>query len=839
MENLMNRRGVLYALAAMVCVAVQGDRNAFGALATNSSDAMLQLPVAGAGQTVTTSDFAVLLWIRPSSLPETGQAGILEIDGVLSVRLQSDGSIAASVYSSAQPTLSATTGNVFPGGQINTWALVAISFDRSEGSLTLWAHSELSNLHTNQAVNPAFTVGPPGSSIRVGASQRVPAMVGTYGLIALRDHTLSAFDIGDLWEHRRHHGPYSRNNTALGGTMNGEAGCVWMINHAMTTRPLNLGAGGEPHEWAAVVGEPVTTRNVHVYDTSQPQGTSLRAVRAVMTSSGFVHHSPFDSYEVTLDESTFFIRTLPQVTGSFPAPPHHVARVSPKARLLATPLPQGIGHVRVLASANSRAIQAGDGSATGTGNFAHGFLWNNLHRTAGVINRPARVNAGPWFGLDGAQHQPHVDGVVTELHETDFSRYWTSAGSTNSTGPGEGVHLKPGATFTMRCRPQGMIHAEHPLVIQAHLLKFPGASNVNWQPNKHTRQGEAGTGVGKTHTRILDTQTFSHVFDTASGDQVLSATRIALAGDLTSVVTGGLACHVGPGSISVTSAVSFDGERTIVDFQHPFRSSPAQGSTLRFGPWGFETIWHRWDSLQANDDHVWRGLEVSAGDGEGVVLFSFDAWRPSVDGFLFGVAGWGGMGYEQQMARSFSGMTSAWASRLNVDVWLQMFATQLSHPSTLNTYANQVRQGIPGVEVVWLGDIEHPSTWDTELWHWWALTQANSNHVVSSTLLIHPKLGSQLDLFADGIRSDVLHTSQRGNQRLATLWTEVLLEAALPGLLPKKGDLDQSGSVDVSDLLILLGQWGQCANLNTCSADLNGDGHVDVTDLLLLFGNWG
>ena len=52
-------------------------------------------------------------------------------------------------------------------------------------------------------------------------------------------------------------------------------------------------------------------------------------------------------------------------------------------------------------------------------------------------------------------------------------------------------------------------------------------------------------------------------------------------------------------------------------------------------------------------------------------------------------------------------------------------------------------------------------------------------------------------------------------------------------------DLNASGSVDVSDLLIMLEQWGDCDNLPaTCHSDLNGDGLVEVDDLLQLLDEW-
>ena len=49
------------------------------------------------------------------------------------------------------------------------------------------------------------------------------------------------------------------------------------------------------------------------------------------------------------------------------------------------------------------------------------------------------------------------------------------------------------------------------------------------------------------------------------------------------------------------------------------------------------------------------------------------------------------------------------------------------------------------------------------------------------------------------------------------------------------GDADLDGYVNVNDLLIIIGYWGN----NTPQADLNFDGIVDVTDLLIVVGNWG
>jgi hypothetical protein len=52
----------------------------------------------------------------------------------------------------------------------------------------------------------------------------------------------------------------------------------------------------------------------------------------------------------------------------------------------------------------------------------------------------------------------------------------------------------------------------------------------------------------------------------------------------------------------------------------------------------------------------------------------------------------------------------------------------------------------------------------------------------------------------------------------------------------KKGDLNNSGHVDVTDLGIFLSNWGATTKP---ASDLNQDGRVDVTDLGILLSNWG
>ena len=52
-------------------------------------------------------------------------------------------------------------------------------------------------------------------------------------------------------------------------------------------------------------------------------------------------------------------------------------------------------------------------------------------------------------------------------------------------------------------------------------------------------------------------------------------------------------------------------------------------------------------------------------------------------------------------------------------------------------------------------------------------------------------------------------------------------------------DLDADGTIGILDLLILLANWGPCADCDKCPADFDGDCAVGILDLLTLLANWG
>lgn len=58
-------------------------------------------------------------------------------------------------------------------------------------------------------------------------------------------------------------------------------------------------------------------------------------------------------------------------------------------------------------------------------------------------------------------------------------------------------------------------------------------------------------------------------------------------------------------------------------------------------------------------------------------------------------------------------------------------------------------------------------------------------------------------------------------------------------MAPCPADTDDSGSVDVLDLLAVINGWGPCPAKGPCPGDIDGCGVVDVQDLLAVISEWG
>ena len=53
------------------------------------------------------------------------------------------------------------------------------------------------------------------------------------------------------------------------------------------------------------------------------------------------------------------------------------------------------------------------------------------------------------------------------------------------------------------------------------------------------------------------------------------------------------------------------------------------------------------------------------------------------------------------------------------------------------------------------------------------------------------------------------------------------------------GDINGDQWVDISDLLLIISDWGPCDGpFEPCHPDLDRDGLVNISDLLIVLGSW-
>lgn len=801
-----------------------------GVLVALDASASIRINPAYAPPELTGSDFSIVAWVwRGEGGP--GSQAVLQFPGVFELVIQGDDAVEFIVHRPDPifPGLRAQAPCAVPVGE---WTLLVGSFSRADGRADVFALSQTAGAAAGTRSSTRYQgkdLGPVEGELALGAHYAgLPGMPGALGVVGVRRQSLTQADVDRLWNDRRYLGAYDTDNSASGGSLDGIPGCAWMIGHAITTAPIDGGVGGTQPLRAAVVGQPAGFFNVHIFDAAGSVGQYLNVVRPVTSVSGFVYAShrepPYDG---------FFTSDLPG-TG---IPVSFVPGTAPRTRELAS-VPRGTR--RVMVSANSRAVRGYDGSGLSPGNYAHGFIDLNLPRVSGVLFRPAVLNSGgsPWFGFDTKDHNPRQSepGTIRKITDedagptADLCRFFTGSRESASRGPGNGLLLLPGSYYSLRCKPEpgSLILATEPLTVEAYVLRFPGASGLTWQTDQGKTQSAPGS-QGPPQTETLDTTRLTHVL--APTDAFSTDTTLTLDADYSAQISPGDACTVGSGpyagAISAVTGVALDSGRTVLTLSHPFYQRPREGDTLLFGSWSFLTIRHEWGGLRPEDQRVWRGIQINADpDGRlGVLVLAYSAWRPGVDGFVFGTAGWSGHGYAEQIAAAIPGSIAAWAALAAADVWVQVPAQQGSLPASMADFTARVRQWLPDCEVVWAGEMEH-GTGPQQDWHQYILDQASAHGAVGLSLLEHPLLGTLPEQFADGLRAEDAHLSARGNLVLARLWTEQLARAAVDPCL--RADFNLDGYVNTLDFVLFLNDF----NAGMPTADWDSNGVVNTLDLL-------
>jgi hypothetical protein len=675
----------------------------------------------------------------------------------------------------------------------------------------------------------------------LGALTGRPSMRGVFGIVVVRDHSVTVADAQGLFALRHHFGPYEADTLADGGRMNGIEGARWMVNHGLFPQPFNASGESFSNSQLAAAPDRAARRSDYVVLNRgaglQPE--SLRTVRAVTACDSFWYRSPFDI------DPGFFVRAA--LMPDEPLPPNPVAGISPLARRLAEGAAPTSGlPMRVIASANSRGVKAEDGLGL-PANYAHGLTQALRPRVAGMLMRPATTsNAGPYFGLysnSSANDRVRRSADCLPIYQTNYSRFWTGSLDPVSIAAGLGSRLiNPGSFFALRCRPEegSLLNESTRVTVRAYLLAYPGAPVV--QVSADVGPSQAGAGA-QTPVDLVDLDTTSAARTTTVA-QAASVWVIETPGDMTSgasAVTPGMAVSIGSGAargdISVVQSAVYLSNTDLTRFtlEHPFVTLPEVGAVAMFGEHRIQVVEHTHPSAVA--PNTWRGIEIRRMSGEDkldAVLFAFDAFNPDDGGFAVGPAGWSGRGYERQINEAFAGGLRDWIASAGADLWLSYIAHQLSDTESMAWFTDEIRAAIPGVEVAWVGCVEYENTIH-ESWQRFILDRAKSEGLVGLTVLDHPTLGSYRDLGADGAMTDGGHPTGRGHLAIANAALDILRTAAR-----WPGDANNDARVDFADLNTLLSNFGTSGPSDgSLVGDVNLDGFVDFSDLNAVLSNFG
>jgi hypothetical protein len=375
----MHRRSAIWIVATLLAIPA----STRAVIEATSSASSVRLAASSIPGHLITGNFTVFAWVWPEAL-DPAPRGVLQIPGVFELTVTGASASARVLAETPTPTsVSATVDGALQSGR---WNLLAASYGRANGTLRLYACAAGSPPSSATSINSALSwwpSGPATGELALGAHPgALPAIKGAYGPIAVRNHAVGMSDFDAVASSRRFWAVYDADTTAAGGSMNGAPGCVWMISHAMTTFPFDAGVGGFTFDRAAVVGKPVTTTNVHVFNYSQLFGNSLRVVRPATAAADCVYRShsepPYDGW---------FVRDLlpPSLTVNT------IPGVAPLTRQLVTGPRQ---FLRVMFSGNSRAVGGHDFSGEFPGNFMSGFIERNRPQVAGVLFRSAHIYSG-------------------------------------------------------------------------------------------------------------------------------------------------------------------------------------------------------------------------------------------------------------------------------------------------------------------------------------------------------------------------------------------------------------------------------------------------------------
>lgn len=617
--------------------------------------------------------------------------------------------------------------------------------------------------------------------------------------------------------------------------LNSQSPLRFALGFVHTTFPRN-GLSGLSAA-AAFMGEPASFQNVHIINRSAPnQPNRVRIVRNVSSVKDIRIDSPFD-----LPIVNSFNRRPPGVYPGEHEGLDVVSNSSPRIARMARGKAPASGIIHVGVPANSRGVRSN--SPGDAANFTYGYIDNLAAITAGIGNIDPLITSGRNRPFPISSRR---SGGVVNAQGTNYPRFWSGSGPA-FTGPGHGVLLRNQNSWnqTLLAPLEGTLYTElSGAVARVNLLEHPGSPPARiWKAKAATRTSNGV--VWDPYEVILDTARGSSIplaVDsltlTFSGDLMKKGTDGPVIGD---AITGS------NGGINVITGITFDAlnNMTHVAIEHPWDTAPVEDGSPLEVMWGRHGIATLEVMIEPDPSNIYKGIRVERISTTGdlpIVVLSHGVWADDVDGWVFSQLGWGGNGFSDQIAQSFSDAIPSWTNALNLDVALIHPANQDPNPNPhLIDYTEEMREGRPDLEIAWISDPLYPQlnfgTMNAfTLWVNFILQQAEAHNVIGVSVFESQTIGGAWDFLADGFADDAAHPNSRGMNAITL--------AALHGLQLateiNPADINGDGIVNAQDLAIILGSWGVCPEEpSPCPADLNGDGVVNAQDLAILLGLWG
>lgn len=784
-----------------------------------SQAASLSVPAAHTPAALLAGDFSIFAWVRRDPA-DAAEARVLTLPGTFDLGFNGSKGVEFRLWRKDGRVLTARTGRESDRG---LWTLIVVSFTQATGSVLVWAGSGVGPGHAGHAVDP-FWAGPvlraPTAGLRLGAADGSPAMLGSFGVITIRDEPTTDAQAQAAFASRRAFAGYaSDTQTALAP---GASRCVLMLNHSVLTNPLSF----LPDQLSspALAGEPVTLDNYALFRgelLGADHGTGLVAIHGIDAAEGFVFSAP------SLADN-FFLRDLPRLVEDDFTP---YAGVAPTTRLLATNAPDRT--IRVMVTGNSRAVQRDDGTGDAPGNWMHGFAHALGDSVSGSMLRPMISEGGEghaWLGFD-ARGGVYRTGLVEPLDWPGdwlgFTRFWSGSAFGDGVAAGSGVRIAPGISYALRTsdEPGTKLRADATLRLDAFVLRFPGSSTLRWRTARATTSAAAPVSPSTWTVIELDS---TDIVEVLAPGAVPTPSELVTSLAAAASIAPGHACYVsagaGAGAIAIVGAVDVGPTEATVALTHPLDPVPEPGSTVRFGPWSVERVTTLAPPVPTGDPAAWRGLELQAqaDTGAGVIAFAVSAARDDIPGFILGPGGWGGHGYDEQIAGAAPGALHAWAAASAADIWMLTPAQQASDPESMSAMTDIVRAARPDAEIVWAHDMEHDFGNPLIAWHRYVRDHGQQADAAIS-ILYDPAFGSWPEQLRSMLRKNGGHMNTPGAKLAAERWIDALRRATAS---PCPADFDGSGIVNSNDFFAFLAAYGAAA----VAADLTGDGTVNVND---------